>query len=144
MVRMRITDVLKSWSLSISVILIILVWYLLMQFVFVSVDVRNVSLFWYSYFFAIALWAIIARKLSRHEKELIAFLKERYPKSRPFEYLFFIFLFISTGCLTLLVTFINDIAELLLNNLLYTFSIVFFYAGSIVLGWFHYMRRIEG
>ena len=141
---MRIIDTLKSWSLSISVILITLAWYLLMQFVFISVDARNVSLFWYSYFFAIAIWAIIAKKLSDHEKDLTSFLKKRYPQSRPFEYLFFTFLFISTGCLTLLVTFIDDVAQLLLNNLFYTFSLVFFYAGSIVLGWFHYMRRIEG
>ena len=141
---MRIVSVIKSWSLSISVIFVILAWYLLMQFVFISVEVRNVSLFWYSYFFAIAIWAIIAKKLSDHEKDLIAFLKEKYPKSRPFEYLFFTFLFISTGCLTLLVTFINDVAQLLLNNLFYTFSLVFFYAGSIVLGWFHYMKRVEG
>jgi len=141
---MRIVGVIKSWSLSISVIFIILAWYLLMQFVFISIEVRNVSLFWYSYFLAIAIWAIIAKKLSDHEKELVAFLKEKYPKSRPFEYLFFTFLFISTGCLTLLVTFINDVAQLLLNNLLYTFSLVFFYAGSIVLGWFHYMKRVEG
>ncbi len=144
MVRMRIVGIIKSWSLSISVIFVTLAWYLLMQFVFISVEVRNVSLFWYSYFFAIAIWAIIAKKLSDHEKDLIAFLKERYPKSRPFEYLFFTFLFISTGCLTLLVTFINDVAQLLLNNLFYTFSLVFFYAGSIVLGWFHYMKRVEG
>jgi len=141
---MKLLDYLKSWSLTISILLIILIWYFLMQFVFLRVEARNVSLFWYSYFFALAIWAIVGKKTMEHEVDLKNFFKEKYPNSRPFEYLFFIFLFTSTGCLTLLVTFIDDITSLLLNNLLYTFFLTFFYAGSVVLGWLHYMRRIEG
>ena len=141
---MKIFDYIKSWSLTISILLIILIWYFLMQFVFLRVEQRNVSLFWYSYFFALAIWAILAKKILEHELDLRKFLEKKYPNSRPFEYLFFIFLFTSTGCLTLLVTFIDDITSLLLNNLLYTFFLTFCYAGSVVLGWLHYMRRIEG
>jgi len=115
-----------------------------MQFVFFSIEIRIVSLFWYSYFIALAIWAIIARKISKNEDKLKSYLKSKYPQSRPFEYLFFIFLFISTGCLTLLVTFIRDISHLLASNALYTFTLVFFYSGAIVFGWFHYIKRIEG
>ena len=134
----------QMWLLPISIISIVMIWYFLMQFVFRGVDARTVSLFWYSYFIAVAIWAIIGKSLADHENDLRTFLQTNYPKSRPFEYLFFIFLFISMGCLTLLVTFIDDIAQLLLDNVLYTFTLVFFYAGAVILGWFHYMKRIEG
>ena len=46
-----------------------------------------------------------------------------YPGGKPFEYLFFTFLFISTGCLTFLVTFLRDITDILLNNALYVFLV---------------------
>jgi hypothetical protein len=85
---MNIIDHFKSWSLTITIILIIIIWYFLMQFIFSSGESRNVSLFWYSYFSAMALWAIIAKKTAEHEQELKAFLKNRYPGSRPFEFLF--------------------------------------------------------
>jgi len=141
---MKASDLLKSWSVSISVILVVVAWYLLMQFVVQSIEARMVSIFWYSYFIALGIWAIIARKISKNEEKIKSYLKIRYPQSKPFEYLFFTFLFISTGCLTFLVTFIRDITNLLLNNTLYTFTLVFFYSGAIVFGWFHYMKRIEG
>jgi hypothetical protein len=117
-----------------------------MQFVFESVDAvdaQTVSTFWLSYFIALAIWLIIGKALADHAQQLKAFLKTNYPQSRPFEYLFFIFLFISTGCLALLAT-TDNITRLLLENVLYTFALVFFYAGAIMLGWFHYMKRIEG
>lgn len=141
---MKIIDFIKSWSVSISVIFVVIIWYLLMQFVISSVEARMVSIFWYSYFFALAIWAIIARVISKNSEKIKTYLKIKYPQSKPFEYLFFVFLFISTGCLTFLVTFLRDITSLLLNNVLYTFALVFFYSGSIIFGWFHYMKKIEG
>ncbi len=141
---MKIIKTIEAWSLTISVLFIIVVWYFLMQYVFLTGETRNISLFWYSYFFALAVWAILGKKIIEHEEKIKLFLMMKYPGSRPFEYLFFIFLFTSTGCLTLLVAFIDDITRLLLNNLLYTFTLVFCYAGAVVFGWLHYMRRIEG
>ena len=141
---MKVTDIIKNWTLPLLIIVIVIIWYFLMQFVFRSVDARTVSIFWYSYFIAIAIWMLIGKVLSDHQKQITMFLQTKYPNSRPFEYLFFIFLFISTGCLSLLVTFIEDISTLLIDNVLYTFTLVFFYGGAIFLGWFHYMKRIEG
>ena len=141
---MKIIDFLKSWSVSIFVIFVIIVWLLLMQFVFISIEVRMVSTFWYSHFIALAIWAITVRQISRNSGKIKTYLKMKYPRSKPFEFLFFTFLFISTGCLTFLVAFIDDITPLLLNNALYIFTLVFFYSGSITFGWLHYMKRIEG
>ncbi len=141
---MKIINFLKFWSVSLSIILIVFIWYILMQFVFLSVEIRMVSIFWYSYFIALGIWAIIVRMLFKNEEKIKIYLKRNYPGGKPFEYLFFTFLFISTGCLTFLVTFIHDLTHLLLGNVLYIFTLVFFYAGSIVFGWFHYMRRMEG
>lgn len=141
---MKIIGFLKSWSVSISIIFVVTVWYLLMQFVFLNVEIRMVSIFWYSYFFALAIWAIIARVISKNVEKIKTYLKMKYPRSKPFEYLFFTFLFISTGCLTFLVTFIHDVTHLLMNNALYIFTLVFFYSGAVVFGWFHYIKRVEG
>ena len=141
---MKIIDSIKSWSVTISVILIVIAWYLLMRFVFLSVEARTVSIFWYSYFFALAIWAIIARMLSRNEEKIKNYLKIRYPQSKPFEYLIFIFLFISTGCLSFVVILVQDNAVLLINNTLFILTLVFFYTGAVVFGWFHYLKRLEG
>ena len=141
---MGLRKFIKSWPVSISIILIVIVWYLLMQFIVTSIEARMVSIFWYSYFIALAIWAIIARIISKNERQIKAYLIMNYSGGKPFEYLFFTFLFISTGCLTFLVTFLHDITDVLLNNTLYVFTLVFFYSGAIVFGWFHYMSRIEG
>ena len=141
---MKLPKFIKSWSVSISIILVVIAWYLLMQFIVTSIEARMVSIFWYSYFIALGIWAIIARTISKNEKQIKAYLIMNYPRGKPFEYLFFTFLFISTGCLTFLVTFLRDITDILLNTALYVFTLVFFYSGSIVFGWFHYMKRIEG
>ncbi|MCK4995326.1 MAG: hypothetical protein KAH91_01815 [Thermoplasmatales archaeon] len=141
---MKLPKFIKSWSVSISIILVVIAWYLLMQFIVTSIEARMVSIFWYSYFIALGIWAIIARIISKNERQIKAYLIMNYAGGRPFEYLFFTFLFISTGCLTFLVTFLRDITDILLNNALYVFTLVFFYSGAIVFGWFQYMKRIEG
>ncbi len=141
---MKIIKTIESWSVTISVLLIIIVWYLLMRFVFLSVEARIVSVFWYSYFIAIAIWAIFARAITKNKEKVKNYFKKNYPQSKPFEFLFFVFLFISTGCLSFLVIFIEDNVTLIINNSLYIFMLVFFYTGAIVFGWFHYLKRIEG
>ena len=141
---MKILKVIEPWSVAISIILVIIVWYLLMRFVFLDIASRMVSVFWYSYFIAMAIWAIFAKVVSKNEERIKNYLKKKYPKSKPFEYLFFVFLFISTACLSFLVMFIDDTTSLLINNTLYIFTLVFFYTGAIVFGWFHYLKRLEG
>jgi len=141
---MSLMQFIKKYSVSITVICVVLIWLILMQFVILSIEARLVSFFSYSYFIALSLWAIVWNQINNHEKQITTFLMYKYPGSRPFEYLFFIFLFTSTGVLTMLVTFIYDITQILLENFMFTFTLVFFYAGSITLGWFHYIKRIEG
>ena len=82
---MKIIKAIESWSVTITVILVIIVWFLLMRFVLIGLEARMVGIFWYSYFVAIALWAILSRVVIKNEDKVKNYLKIKYPLSRPFE-----------------------------------------------------------
>ncbi|GAG04582.1 unnamed protein product, partial [marine sediment metagenome] len=86
---------------------------------------------------------MVGKIIVENKQKIIEKLNEKKPGSKPFEYLFFIFLFIATYYVTIISSYINDDFDLI-NFLIHFSMISIFYTGSIICGWLHYIEIIVG
>lgn len=92
------------------------------------------------------VWLILGKIVVDKKEKLIAFFKQKKPGCKPFEYLFFVFLFGATYYLTFLAAFLVK-PEQIISNFLRTFLLSFFFVffvTALAFGWFHYIKEIHG
>jgi hypothetical protein len=76
--------------------------------------------------------------MSVNEKKIIARIKKKNG-GRPFEYLFFLFLFVATIYSSVFTRSIEDVSELI-RAFYHLLAVSFFYIGAIIFGYFHYIK----
>ncbi len=138
---MPIRQIIRNWWIHIVIIIFILSWYLLTNYGPFKADDKLLSVFIYAILFAGFIWLILARIIRQNETQIRTRLQVRMPGSRPFEYLFFIFLFLASFFVTVL-SIIQDYSDIK-QYIIYVFLISFFYVGALVIGWFNYIRLLH-
>lgn len=133
----------KTWKIHIIFFIFVFIWSLLAYFVFTDPTDQWFLLLLYIIFLPSFIWLIVGKIIVENKQKIIKKLNEKKPGSKPFEYLFFIFLFIATYYVTIIASYINDDFDLI-NFLIHFSMISIFYTGSIICGWLHYVETIVG
>lgn len=133
----------KTWKIHLIFFIFVFIWFLLAYFVFTDPVDQWFLLLLYIIFLPSFIWLIVGKIIVENKQKIIKKLNEKKPGSKPFEYLFFIFLFIATYYVTIISSYINDDFDLI-NFLIHFSMISIFYTGSIICGWLHYIEIIVG
>jgi len=136
-----IRQIIRTWWKHLFLIIFIMCWFLLTNYV-LSGELKFLFALGYAIVFPCLIWMVITTILISNKTLLIARFHRRKPGSKPFEYLFFTFLFIASYYVTYI--FSKDILSDVQHFLWIMLILWFVVFGAFSFGWLHYMERIEG
>ena len=125
------------------IIVLIIVWYFAVNYGCLSDINRILLVLLFGAVFPLGIFFLITQLFIMNKKRIMACIK-RKPGSKPFEYMFFIFLFLANYYIAWLILSVQDFEKLSLSNVLYTsFLLMLFFSAALSSGWLHYMESMH-